>query len=254
MRVTLPETNQYPIPVNAGLVQKVELAKVDKRILNALVLEYIPFIKKNISTVLHNGEARRDALTDAMLAFVHAVMTYKQEAGTFVSYAATVIRNRLINAAKKERLFQKRFFLFSMIENETQEWEQGVSERFYDFAEEQRNIDMERDEVDAVFARYGFDWNTLAKKCPKQERSRRACFVIARKIMRIPSLYNPVINTCQLPLAELVTKYGFSKKHLEKYRQYIIALIILLKGDYPYIRAILPQFFDTEDICGEVLI
>jgi hypothetical protein len=49
----------------------------------------------------------------------------------------------------------------------------------------------------------------------------------------------------------LAAHAGFSKKALEKYRHYIVALVILTRGDYPYIRAFLPQFLDTEIFAEE---
>jgi RNA polymerase sigma factor len=231
--------------MNTALVKKLELAKQDKRTLNALILEYIPFIKKNIAVFFYNREGRQDALTDAMLAFVHAVQTYNPENGSFIAYATTVMRNRLINFAKKEHRERKRFIFFSAKDDETvSDWENNISQQLYDFEEEQRNLDIELNEVDTVFSHWGFDWDRLATKCPKQKRSRNACFAIARQIIGNISVFETMMKTFQLPINDLVSREVGSKKTLEKYRQFIVAIVILIKGDYPYIRAFLPQFFD----------
>ncbi|MDR1469373.1 MAG: hypothetical protein LBT00_08785 [Spirochaetaceae bacterium] len=81
-----------------ALVEKVELAKRDKRVLNTLILEYTPFIKKCAAVVFFKAQQRQDVLTEAMLAFVHAVQTYdsniREGDGAFINYAGTVIRHR----------------------------------------------------------------------------------------------------------------------------------------------------------------
>ena len=84
------------------LINTLTLAKIDKRALNGLLSAYMPFIKKTISGVFFKKERRQDYLTDAMLAFAHSVQTYNNEHGSFIAYTQTVIRNRLIDAARKE--------------------------------------------------------------------------------------------------------------------------------------------------------
>jgi RNA polymerase sigma factor len=98
--------------METALVEKLELAKHDKRALDALIVEYTPFIRKSAAFVFFNTQKRQDVLTEAMLAFVHAVQTYNEGKGGFISYAGTVIRNRLIDTARRETKIQKRFFSF----------------------------------------------------------------------------------------------------------------------------------------------
>ncbi|MDR0642511.1 MAG: hypothetical protein LBG07_08635, partial [Treponema sp.] len=89
------------------LAARIELAKTDKHALNILLHDYMPFIKKCVSGVFFKGQSKADNLTDAMLAFTHSVQTYNSEHGAFVQYAAVVIRNRLIDRARKESSVQK---------------------------------------------------------------------------------------------------------------------------------------------------
>jgi RNA polymerase sigma factor len=232
--------------MSGDLVPKLELAKQDRRALNALVLEYMPFIKKNITAVFYDREGRQDALTDAMLAFTGAVQTYNAENGSFAAYAAALMRNRVINFAKKEHREKKRFIFFSAKGDEgARPLEDDISRQAYDLEEERQKLDMELDEVNAVFSRWGFDWDSLVKKCPRQDRSRFSCFAAAKKITENAALFENTIKTQQLPVSYLVSNGGVSKKTLEKYRQFIAAVVILTTGDYPYIRAFLPQYFDN---------
>jgi len=42
-----------------------------------------------------------------------------------------------------------------------------------------------------------------------------------------------------LPVKELTEKLGINRKMLERWRKYIIALVVILAGDYPYIKSYL---------------
>jgi hypothetical protein len=60
-----------------------------------------------------------------------------------------------------------------------------------------------------------------------------------------PELLADTLKARQLPITRLAE--AFPRKALEKYRQYIVALIILSQGDYPYVYSFVPQSFTKED-------
>jgi RNA polymerase sigma factor len=207
----------------------------------------MPFIKKCTADVFFKKQARQDNLTEAMLAFAHSVQTYDPNDGTFIAYAGTVIRNRLIDAARKEIKIQKPLFsLSAAVDEKDIQWEQDTARRSYDRAEEQKNLQSEINDINAEFAPWGFEWTKLAKNGPKQKRSRRTCHIIARKALENSSLVAGMLRTHQLPIKELSAITGFSEKILEKYRQYIAAIIMILEGDYPYIHSFLPHLDEEE--------
>ena len=233
------------LPVFHGqLAERLELARTDKHTLATLLHDYMPFIKKCVSGVFFKSQSKADNLTDAMLAFAHSVQTYKPENGAFIHYAATVIRNRLIDNARKELAVQKPLFsLFAKIDKK--DWEAEMSLQVFDRAEEERNLCLEIEAVNDAFAQWGFSWETLLKKCPKQERSRAVCRRIAETLRQSPELLADMLRTRHLPITRLAGT--FPRKTLEKYRQYIIALIILSQGDYPYVYSFVPQSFSEEE-------
>jgi RNA polymerase sigma factor len=235
--------NEPPV----SLSEQLTLAQKDKGALNRLINTYIPFIKKCAAAVFFKGQARYDNATEAMLAFIQSVQTYRPEAGAFLPYAQTVIRNRLINAARREAKIQKPLFSVSArVDERDIRWEQESAERRYTGDEERDNLRMEIAEINGVFSQWGFDLETLVRRCPKQERSRKACHGIARKALQDRALVAEMLAARRLPLTRLAALAGCSEKTLEKYRRYISAVIIIMEGDYPYIRSFLPQFFDTE--------
>jgi RNA polymerase sigma factor len=227
------------------LMVRLELAKTDKHVLNTLLHDYMPFIKKCVSGVFFKGQSKADNLTDAMLAFTHSVQTYNPENGAFIQYAAVVIRNRLIDNARKELAVQKPLFSLSAKADEKgAAWEAGISLQAFDRVEEEKKLRLEIDAVNGEFSQWGFSWETLLKKCPKQERSRRIAMRIAETVWKNPELLANTLEIRQLPITRLAET--FPRKALEKYRQYIVALIILSQGDYPYVYSFVPHSFTEE--------
>lgn len=239
------------------LTARLELARIDKRSMNVLLHDYMPFIKKCVSAVFFKADERRNNTTEAMLAFVHSVQTYNVESGAFIPYAQTVIRNRLINAALKEANIKKKFFTISIFkdENETEgQWELETARRQYEITDEHKNLKMEIQAINMEFDRWGFELLDLVKTCPKQERSRQTCGAIARKAMENRQLIAEMAQTRTLPIKQLAALSRCSEKTLEKYRRYIIALIVIMEGDYPYLRSFLPPFdqLETSGVAGEL--
>ena len=225
---------------------QVQAAKTDKHTMNTLLHDYMPFIRKCVGSVFLKVQSKEDNLTDAMLAFAHSVQTYVPEQGAFVQYAATVIRNRLIDNARRELSAQKRFIsLNARTEENVMAWENAISLQAYDREEEEQHMRIEIEGLNREFAQWGFSWEALLKKCPKQERSRRTALCIAKTVLQDPALLAETLRTRQLPVSRLVGV--FPRKALEKYRQYIATLIILSQGDYPYLYSFVPQFFDGEE-------
>nr|AGS53389.1 sigma factor SgiI [uncultured bacterium contig00018] len=156
------------ITVQGDLAAQVEVAKTDKHTLNTLLHNYLPFIKKCAAGVFFKSQSRADNLTDAMLAFAHSVQTYNPGQGSFIRYAATVIRNRLIDSARKELSVQKRFSIFSKkTDDQDIVWETSISLEAYNREEEEQNLRFEIEAVNSEFAQWGFSWETLLEKCPK---------------------------------------------------------------------------------------
>ncbi|MCL2044277.1 MAG: hypothetical protein FWG89_09070 [Treponema sp.] len=228
------------------LTAQLHIAKTDRRVLNTLLHDYMPFIKKCVAGVFFERQSKAENLTDAMLAFSHSVQTYNPDQGAFIQYAAAVIRNRLLDNVRKELLVQKRFFSFSgKTDEKYNAWETGISLQSYDRAEEEHNLRLEIEAANGEFAKWGFSWATLLKKCPRQERSRQTAQRMAEAVLQDSVLLADTLSTYQLPVSRLAQT--FPRKALEKYRQYIVALIILSQGDYPYIYSFVPHSFIEEE-------
>ena len=92
------------------IVEKVYAAKTDSRAADALIQQYLGFIRKEAArTVYRTGSSREDEESIAMFAFYEAILSYEKGRGAFLSYAARAIRNRLIDYYRKEKRHGKSF-------------------------------------------------------------------------------------------------------------------------------------------------
>lgn len=231
----------------SALPERLSLAQSDRGELSSLIRDYTPFIKKCVTAVMFGSQEKEDCLTEAMLAFAHSVQTYKEEFGSFIAYARTVIRNRLIDSARSDLAYQNHIHYddSSADESKTPAWDSDMAIAAFNRQEEERNLALEIEAVSAEFEKWGFSWAVLQKKCPKQERSRQVCQEIAKAVLCSPLLFDEMTEKMSLPYTKLCET--FPKKALEKFRIYIIALILIQKGEYPYIYSFVPQKFLLEE-------
>ncbi len=224
------------------LSARLALAKSNRHELNMLLRDYTPFIKKCVSAVMFRSQSKEDNLTEAMLAFAHSVQAYKEEYGSFTAYTTTVIRNRLIDSARSELAYKNHIHYEDGSDDEggLPSWDSDMAIEAFNRQEEEKNLALEIETANAEFKQWGFSWASLQKKCPKQERSRRICQQIAHAVLSSPALLSETLSKKQLPAARLGET--FPKKALEKYRIYIIALILIQKGEYPYVYSFVPQY------------
>jgi RNA polymerase sigma factor len=223
------------------LTARIQKAKTEKSALNILLHEYMPFIKKCVAGVFFKSRSKEDNLTCAMLAFAQSVQTYSSESGAFVPYAQAVIRNSLLNEANKERRVQKHRAQQGGDEAEDGQWESEIARRNYETAVLRENLRTEIEDINKAFEAWGFTVDDLIICRPKQDRSRKTCQTIARAALMDGELVADMLRSRTLPVTRLAALTGFSQKVFEKYRRYIAALILIMTGDYPYIRSFLPR-------------
>jgi RNA polymerase sigma factor len=129
--------------------------------------------------------------------------------------------------------------------------ETDASRQLYERLEEENALRIEVEDVKREFEEWGFSLEDLVAKGPKQARIRTECLRVARSITENQALLSDLFRTRQLPIKSLLETAGkqakFRRKTIDRYRQYIIALVIISKGEYPFIYSCVPQEFGTEE-------
>jgi RNA polymerase sigma factor len=212
--------------------------------MNSLIADYRPFIKKTINDTRYLGIEYDDRLSLAMLSFMNSVKQYTVERGNFINFTTVCIRNRLYDENRKHIKHSGKVIpLFPDEEDESSlTIEDKVSVSFYEQDLERENLSIETDALSGHLEQYGVSFDDLHRICPKQERARRQCIDIGRYIISNDEILNAFLKARRLPQSQLAKHFGLSEKTIEKHRKYIVTIVIVLTGDYPYIRAFLPQY------------
>ncbi|MGI5894838.1 MAG: sigma-70 family RNA polymerase sigma factor [Candidatus Merdivicinus sp.] len=229
------------------IIAQVYAAKENSVVADQLVTKYLPFIQSETAKIIHRfpKQGEDDELSVAMLAFHESVLYYSKTKGNFLRFAATSIRNRLIDYYRKERRHNSYLSLDqqnsdadddrTLLEtldsgtNETEELEESVSARseISEFAEQ--------------LVKFQLTLTDIADNCPKQERTLAACHQALGYAKEHPILLEELVQSGRLPIAQLSKGSGISRKTLERHRKYMVAILLAYTNGFEIIRGHLRQ-------------
>ena len=220
------------------IVQAVYEAKVNNEAADTLIRQYIPFIQAETAKFLGRPcENSDDAYSIAMIAFHEAILGYDQSRGAFLSYAALLIRNRLIDDRRKQLRHMQSISLDASEELAVQ------TENPFEQAQIREVTRQEIAELSAVMAQFGICFADVADHTPKQARTRKVCLAAIRYAMKNRQLLEELLHTKKLPMNQLVLGSGADRKTLERHRKYILAMLLIQTNGYEIIRGHLRHMF-----------
>lgn len=233
-----------------AIVDRVYAAKGNMLAADALIRDYLPFIKAETSKVTHRivAEGQDDELSIAMIGFHEAVQSYSRLKGAFLKYAALVMRHRIIDYQRREGRHSGNL---SLNESSSVGGEHSIADVLPDKAddfEEMHTRDATRQEIAELSAQlndFGLSLSDVSENCPKQDRTFAACQKALGYARENPALIAELIRTKKLPLAQLAEGAKVERKTLERHRKYIMALLIIYSNGYDIIRGHLKQVLST---------
>lgn len=220
------------------LTRRLELAKGDNQELNRLIAEYLPFIKSETAKTPVFGLEFDDRLSIALLVFMNCARNYEHSRGAFLPFAATCIRNRLIDEGKKHQRQQKNII---HLHPEEKPIETDRSVAVYHAEQEREMLAEEIDRLGEQLRAFGIAFGDLSEIGPKQKRSRGLCVQLARETVADRQLKAMLLEKKRLSVSQLAARFKISQKTVEKHRKYIVTIAVILSGDYPGIQAFLPE-------------
>lgn len=221
------------------IVQAVYAAKENNDKADELIRQYIPFIRGEAAKFMGRlCTEQDDEFSIAMIAFHEAILAYSRERGAFLSYAALLIRNRLIDAYRKERQHKGVISLDAQEDGDDRTLLEQVADS-RDHYEESQNLEATQQEIaelSAVMAEFDVTFSDVAEHSPRQDRTMQTCLAAIRYAGENKALLDTLLRTKKLPLAELVQGSGADRKTLERHRKYILAMLLIQTNGYEIIR------------------
>ncbi len=207
--------------------------------------EFILQNEKNILRIVSRAKHRFVTKSDdewsiALCAFSHAIETYCEEKGRFLPYAETVIRRSLIDAYRAESKFENELPVSpGMFAGDSDE--EGANPVLAVVTQESMRISDTtlRDEIlsaNAELKQFGFRFFDLTECSPNRDSTKAACLRATEAVLSREDYLRQLMRTKQLPVKRLIERYAIPKKVIERYRKYIIAMVIIRTGDYPMLK------------------
>ncbi len=216
----------------------------DIRMRNQFITDYQPYVAKMTSRFCKRyiDPARDDEFSIALAAFNEAINQFNMEPGrSFLSFAETVVRRRLIDYVRREKrhMQQVPYSSFDLEDDEDHfinpvEVHQAIEQYEKDRINEERRSEII--DFNSCLAEFGLSFAELAEVSPKHADSREILIGVSRTLAEDVQLMRMLIVKKLLPIKELLSMVDVSRKTLERNRKYIIAIALLLNGPYPYLR------------------
>lgn len=223
----------------------VKKAQQDEEYLNQFILENRRFIRSTASRATGRFITESDdEWSVALIAFHEAVRSYDDSKGSFRSFAALVIKRRLVDYMASQTRHQLEIYvepesMDGNVEEETASpFQLEVRSKSAEISEMQDGTAI-RDEIEAVqqiLGRYGFSFFDLTECSPKAEKTKAVCAKAVAALLKNPELFRKMQEGRSLPMKELLKLTGLPKKVVERHRRYIIAAAEIMNGEYPLLK------------------
>lgn len=223
---------------NRQLEQLVLESREDRQKLNDLLEAYKPFIASCVQKLsgkyLQYGSD--DELSVGMMAFVQAVKGYKPLYGEFLGYASRVIRNKVIDYYRGQKKHSDRL-VYKRPEQDEMEDTINLQASLVSYDEEKSRQDrvLEIQSLKEVLARYDIHLSELEAVSPKNKQTRQICRQVIQYISGHPVMAEEMLQSGHLPLARIEKELQMKRKKFERHRKYILAVLLIKTGDYPYL-------------------
>jgi RNA polymerase sigma factor len=221
--------------------ERIENIKGNESEINIIIDEYKPFIAKCTERVtgryVRYGED--DELSIALMAFAEAIKSYDSSKGNFLAFSQNVIKRRLIDYFRKEKRHGNVVYLNQNISEEDDDIPdltvgESLDRYSSDIISEYRRLELE--ELKAELLKWDISFFELIEASPKHDKTRKLYADIIKFILWQPELLNQIKQKKYLPIAEIEKNTGVPRKKIERARKYILAVTIILTGDYQYIK------------------
>ncbi len=226
------------------LISRVMTAKKDNDAADALIADYMPFIRSETAKYLkRQPEQEDDELSIAMFAFYEAIGSYSRLRGAFLKYAALQIRSRLIDYYRREKKHSGQISLNSAADDDQTELIGTLADPHDDYEEHdiREATKEEIRELSEQMKEFGVSMTDIAENAPKQNRTLEICKKAICYARHNPDVLEDFLRTKRVPLARLAEGADVERKPLERHRKYLVAVLLICTNGYEILRSHIMQ-------------
>jgi len=182
-----------------------------------------------------------DELSIALISFNTACDKYSEDRGNFFSYASVIIKNSLIDFFRKTG--NTPYIIFNNDNddiNTTEYIDYKISLNQYELDCENAKRSEEIAEFSMELAKYKLSLNELINSSPSHIDTRNNLLNVALLCSSNEDILNYIKSKRLLPISQIALFTNCKKRYLEKWRRYLLTLILILSSkNYPYIKSYL---------------
>lgn len=239
-----------------SLINRAQSGDEDAR--RQFIQAYIPYVLRIASQASKRyiDRNRDDEFSIALVAFNEAIDRFDPERNVgFFGFAETIIRRRLIDYFRSQKAQQRitPFTDFETVDDEDNPVnyvEIRASLSKHQDAENQSERRQEIQEYAVRLQEFGLTFEDLVQLSPKHADARQNAMDVAKHVVDDPELIAYVMEKRSLPLKALEDRVGVSRKTMERQRKYILAIILLLTGEFTHLR----EYVDVRETVAAKLI
>lgn len=234
------------------LEETVELIQQgDNNLQNELIDSYKPFIAKTVSSVckryIHESD---DEFSIGLIAFNESIEKYRPEKGSsLLSFAEVLIKRRVIDYIRKHsKNTTLRLDLGNDFQNDDSTGMTIENELSLGHHIKQEEEQLRKDEIlqfHQALQTFGLSFQEIVEQSPKHADARKNAMTVARKLIENNELSQLLWEKKRLPIKDLENLVDISRKTIERNRKYIIAMAIILDGDFHFLKDYIRGVLET---------
>ncbi|WP_226668409.1 RNA polymerase sigma factor SigI [Metabacillus litoralis] len=227
------------------------IQKGDRALQNELINQYKPFVAKAVSSVCKRYISENDdEFSIGLIAFNDAIEKYSTDKGSsLLAFAELVIKRKVIDYIRKEAR-QPYTVHLELNENEENEFSQSKVESDLSIDEYTKKVEQEHRKEEIGYFQFRLQefkltFSEIVEQSPKHYDARQNALMVATKLIEDEDLKEFLFNKKQLPVKQLEKKVDVSRKTIERNRKYIIAMAIILSGEFVYLKDYIKGVLDS---------
>ncbi|WP_370460345.1 RNA polymerase sigma factor SigI [Cytobacillus firmus] len=218
---------------------------------NELIESYKPFIAKTVSSVckryIHESD---DEFSIGLIAFNEAIQKYSPDKGSsLISFSEVLIKRRVIDYIRKQSKFQNLSFNgASNLEDDDTASSAIEDELSIEDYRKKTDEELRKEEIvqfTQILQEFGLTFSDLIEQSPKHADARKNAMTVAKILVDNEELKSILFDKKKLPIKQLEGYVSLSRKTIERNRKYIIAISLILTGDYVFLKDYIKGVLET---------